>query len=103
MTAEALHQVPEHLEVSIEGLEAGTQVTAGDVELPAGVELAADPELIVAVDRPPRRPPSSSRRRCPRSRRPPTRPRPRSARPPRAPRARPAAEGDETTEARTEA
>ena len=48
VTADAT-KLPDHLEASIEGLEAGTQVTAGDVELPAGVELAADPELIVAV------------------------------------------------------
>ena len=40
--------MPDHLEASIEGLEAGSQVTAGDVELPAGVELAVDPELTVA-------------------------------------------------------
>jgi large subunit ribosomal protein L25 len=42
-------QLPEHLDVSIEGLEAGSQVTAGDVALPAGVELAADPHLVLAV------------------------------------------------------
>ncbi|MEW2385143.1 50S ribosomal protein L25/general stress protein Ctc [Micromonospora sp. NPDC047707] len=48
VTADAT-KVPDHLEASIEGLEAGTQVTASDVELPAGVELAADPELPVAA------------------------------------------------------
>ncbi|MFG3699557.1 50S ribosomal protein L25/general stress protein Ctc [Micromonospora sp. NPDC047620] len=48
VTADAT-KVPDHLEASIEGLEAGTQVTAGDVELPAGVELVADPELPVAA------------------------------------------------------
>ncbi|SCL36399.1 LSU ribosomal protein L25P [Micromonospora pallida] len=48
VTAEAT-KVPDHLEVSIEGLGAGNQVTAADVELPAGVELAADPELPVAA------------------------------------------------------
>jgi large subunit ribosomal protein L25 len=42
-------KLPGHLEVSIEGLEAGSHVTAGQVTLPAGVELAADPELILAV------------------------------------------------------
>ncbi|MET8361856.1 50S ribosomal protein L25/general stress protein Ctc [Micromonospora sp. NPDC005171] len=47
VTADAT-KVPDHLEASIEGLEAGTLVTAGDVELPAGVELAADSELTVA-------------------------------------------------------
>jgi large subunit ribosomal protein L25 len=46
--AEALH-LPESLEVSIEGLEAGAQVTAADVTLPSGTELAADPELVIAV------------------------------------------------------
>jgi large subunit ribosomal protein L25 len=48
ITAEALH-LPDHLEVSIEGLESGTRVTAADVTLPRGSELAADPELVVAV------------------------------------------------------
>ncbi|MDQ7910970.1 50S ribosomal protein L25/general stress protein Ctc [Phytohabitans sp. ZYX-F-186] len=48
ITAEALH-LPDHLEASIEGLEAGSQVTAADVKLPRGSELAADPEQIVAL------------------------------------------------------
>jgi large subunit ribosomal protein L25 len=48
ITAEALH-LPDHLEVSIEGLEAGTRVTAADAKLPEGSELAADPELTIAV------------------------------------------------------
>lgn len=48
VTADAT-RLPEHLEVSIEGLEAGTHVTAGQVSLPSGAELAADPELVVAV------------------------------------------------------
>jgi large subunit ribosomal protein L25 len=48
ITAEALH-LPEHIEASIEGLEAGSRVTAGDLKLPAGVELASDPEFNVAV------------------------------------------------------
>jgi large subunit ribosomal protein L25 len=47
VTADAT-KVPDHLEASIEGLEAGSQVTAADVELPAGVELAADSEQTVA-------------------------------------------------------
>jgi large subunit ribosomal protein L25 len=42
-------RLPDHLEVSIEGLEAGSQVTAGEVRLPAGIELSADPESVVAV------------------------------------------------------
>lgn len=42
-------RLPDHLEASIEGMEAGAHVTAADVKLPNGVELIADPELIVAV------------------------------------------------------
>jgi len=42
-------KLPESLEVSIEGLEAGSKVTAGDVRLPAGIELVADPESTIAV------------------------------------------------------
>jgi large subunit ribosomal protein L25 len=48
VNADAL-QLPEFLEVSIDGLEAGSQVTAGDVRLPAGVELATEAELTLAV------------------------------------------------------
>jgi large subunit ribosomal protein L25 len=48
VTAEAAH-LPESLEVSIEGLEAGSQVTAADVRLPRGVELVTDPGQIVAL------------------------------------------------------
>ncbi|OMC05610.1 50S ribosomal protein L25/general stress protein Ctc [Mycobacterium sp. NS-7484] len=44
--AEAL-SIPEHLTVSVEGVEAGTQVLAGQIELPAGVSLVSDPELLV--------------------------------------------------------
>src|ERR671917_2443251 len=39
ITAEALH-LPDHLEVSIEGLDAGSRITAADVTLPRGTELA---------------------------------------------------------------
>jgi large subunit ribosomal protein L25 len=42
-------RLPDRLEVSIEGLDAGSKVTAADVTLPTGVELAADPETPVAV------------------------------------------------------
>ncbi len=42
-------RLPETLEASVEGLEAGTRVTAGEIKLPDGVELAADPDLVVAV------------------------------------------------------
>ncbi|MEV0897962.1 50S ribosomal protein L25/general stress protein Ctc [Actinoplanes sp. NPDC049802] len=48
VVAEALH-LPSELEVSIDGLEAGTHITAGDVKLPKGVELAVEPELVLAV------------------------------------------------------
>lgn len=47
--AEATH-IPESLEVSIEGLEIGAQVLAGDLALPSGSTLLTDPEaLIVAI------------------------------------------------------
>ena len=45
--AEALH-LPESLEASIEGLEAGSHVTAADLKLPSGSELTGDPEMILA-------------------------------------------------------
>ena len=41
-------KLPERIEASIEGLQAGSHVSAGDLKLPEGVELAADPELIIA-------------------------------------------------------
>ncbi|OBG80054.1 50S ribosomal protein L25/general stress protein Ctc [Mycobacterium sp. E802] len=44
--AEAL-SIPEHLTVSVEGVEAGTQFLAGQIELPSGVSLVSDPELLV--------------------------------------------------------
>ncbi|WP_369070366.1 50S ribosomal protein L25/general stress protein Ctc [Kineococcus terrestris] len=46
--AEATH-LPESVEVSVEGLEAGGQVAAGDVTLPAGATLAGDAEQLVVV------------------------------------------------------
>ncbi|MBB5870446.1 large subunit ribosomal protein L25 [Allocatelliglobosispora scoriae] len=48
IVAEALH-LPESLEVSIEGLAAGSHVTAGDIKLPKGTELAVAEDLLVAV------------------------------------------------------
>jgi large subunit ribosomal protein L25 len=48
VTAEAMH-LPTELEVSIEGLEAGSQVTAADVTLPQGTELAVDPGFVIAI------------------------------------------------------
>jgi large subunit ribosomal protein L25 len=44
--AEAL-SIPEQLTVSVEGAEIGTQINAGQIELPAGVTLVSDPELLV--------------------------------------------------------
>lgn len=40
--------IPENVEVSVEGLEVGTQILAGQVNLPGGVELRTDPEYLVA-------------------------------------------------------
>ncbi|MDG4822751.1 50S ribosomal protein L25/general stress protein Ctc [Asanoa sp. WMMD1127] len=42
-------RLPDHFEVSIEGLEAGSKITAADVPLPEGTELVADPETTIAV------------------------------------------------------
>ncbi len=39
--------IPEQVTVSVEGLEAGTQITAGQIELPKGVSLIVDPETLV--------------------------------------------------------
>ncbi|MFD6197136.1 50S ribosomal protein L25/general stress protein Ctc [Mycobacteriaceae bacterium NPDC060252] len=44
--AEAL-SIPEFLTVSVEGLVAGTQITAGSIELPKGSTLVSDPETLV--------------------------------------------------------
>ena len=39
--------IPEYVEVSVEGAEIGTQILAGGLTLPAGVELRTDPEYLV--------------------------------------------------------
>ncbi|MFF0294418.1 50S ribosomal protein L25/general stress protein Ctc [Kitasatospora sp. NPDC004615] len=44
--AEATH-LPESVTVSIEGLEAGASITAGDIALPAGVALAVEADAVV--------------------------------------------------------
>lgn len=44
--AEAL-SIPDQVRVSVEGAEPGTQFTAGGLDLPAGVSLVSDPELLV--------------------------------------------------------
>ena len=44
--AEATH-LPEFIEVSVEGAEAGTQIHASDLKLPSGTSLQVDPELLI--------------------------------------------------------
>jgi len=44
--AEATH-IPEYIEVSIEGAEAGTQIHARDLSLPSGSALQLDPESLI--------------------------------------------------------
>jgi large subunit ribosomal protein L25 len=44
--AEATH-IPESFEVSVEGLAAGAQILASDLELPKGSSLAVDDDLLV--------------------------------------------------------
>lgn len=46
LEVEATH-IPEGITVSVEGLEAGTQVLAGQVALPEGSTLVTDPEALV--------------------------------------------------------
>lgn len=46
VAAEALN-IPEQFEVSIDGIPAGTQILAGQVQLPPGVDLHSDPEALV--------------------------------------------------------
>jgi large subunit ribosomal protein L25 len=44
--ADAL-SIPQQLTVSVEGADIGTQFTAGSIELPDGVSLISDPEMLV--------------------------------------------------------
>jgi large subunit ribosomal protein L25 len=46
LEAEATH-IPESIEVSVEGAEAGTQVHASDLTLPSGATLVTDAEALV--------------------------------------------------------
>ncbi|MEI5672978.1 MULTISPECIES: 50S ribosomal protein L25/general stress protein Ctc [unclassified Nocardioides] len=46
LEAEATH-IPESIEVSIEGLPAGTQILASDLSLPSGSTLTLDPETLI--------------------------------------------------------
>lgn len=48
LEVEAMH-VPEHIEVSVEGLEEGAHVTAADLVLPKGASLIADPETLIVT------------------------------------------------------
>lgn len=49
---EATH-IPENVEVTVEGLEDGTRITAADLVLPRGATMLTDPEtLVVAVSVP---------------------------------------------------
>ncbi|GHS87568.1 50S ribosomal protein L25/general stress protein Ctc [Cellulomonas hominis] len=41
--------LPQHVEVSIEGLGEGASITAGEVTLPAGATLVTDPETVVVT------------------------------------------------------
>jgi large subunit ribosomal protein L25 len=43
----AATDIPENVVISVEGLQAGTQVLAGQLELPAGAELVTDAEALV--------------------------------------------------------
>ncbi|MCL2514637.1 MAG: 50S ribosomal protein L25, partial [Microbacteriaceae bacterium] len=43
---EATH-IPERVVVDVEGKEAGTHITAGEIELPAGATLLTDAETLV--------------------------------------------------------
>ena len=46
--------IPQSVEVSVEGVEPGTQIHAGEISLPAGAVLAGDPEAIVLIVASPR-------------------------------------------------
>ncbi|MGE4363561.1 MAG: 50S ribosomal protein L25/general stress protein Ctc [Mycolicibacterium sp.] len=42
-----VQSIPEQFVVSVEGAEEGTQILAGQIELPSGVTLISDPETLV--------------------------------------------------------
>ncbi|MDR6175723.1 large subunit ribosomal protein L25 [Nocardioides zeae] len=46
LEAEATH-IPEAIEVSVEGAEAGTQITAADLQLPSGSTLVTEADVLV--------------------------------------------------------
>ncbi|MDY6997607.1 MAG: 50S ribosomal protein L25/general stress protein Ctc [Actinomycetota bacterium] len=39
--------IPQQFTVSVEDAQEGTQITAGDIELPAGVSLVSEPDMLV--------------------------------------------------------
>jgi large subunit ribosomal protein L25 len=41
--------IPDNIEVNIDGLEAGVSITAGQLKLPEGVELLINPATVIAV------------------------------------------------------
>ena len=48
LEAEATH-LPTEIEVSVEGAEIGTQITAGDLRLPSGSTLVTDPANVLLI------------------------------------------------------
>lgn len=42
-----VQSIPENLTLSVDGADAGTQITAGDIALPAGVTLVSEADLLV--------------------------------------------------------
>jgi large subunit ribosomal protein L25 len=46
LEAEATH-IPPGIDVDVEGMEVGTQITAGDLVLPSGASLAVEPDILV--------------------------------------------------------
>lgn len=42
-----VQSIPDSLTVSVEGADAGTQFSAGSIDLPSGVSLVSDPEMLV--------------------------------------------------------
>jgi large subunit ribosomal protein L25 len=46
LEVEATH-IPEHVEVSVEGLQEGAHITAGDVTLPKGASLVGEADLLL--------------------------------------------------------
>ncbi len=48
LEVEATH-IPQHVELSVEGLEDGTHITAADLKLPRGAALAVDGDLLIVA------------------------------------------------------